>query len=252
MKHYDYIFAGGGGAGLSLAYHFLRSSLRDQRILIIDRDRKSSNDRTWCFWSDRPTHFSPVYYRSWEKFAFHSPQFSKIYELAPLRYNMLRGIDFYEFTRSELAARPNIDFLTAPITQVWEAPDSVMLSASGETFQANWLFDSRFGPDDLHPNPERYHYLKQHFLGWELETSDDVFDPALPILFDFQTPQMGSMRFIYILPFSPRRALVEYTLFSAKTLKLDEYEAGLRDYLEQVLRIENYKIHSIESGKSVV
>jgi lycopene beta-cyclase len=39
------------------------------------------------------------------------------------------------------------------------------------------------------------------------------------------------MRFIYILPFSERRAMVEYTLFSADLLTRAEYEQALRDYL---------------------
>jgi lycopene beta-cyclase len=248
LKHYDYIIAGGGAAGLSLAFHILRSSLRDRRMLIVDRERKSTNDHTWCFWSDRPTHFSPIYYRSWEKFAFQSSRFSQTYELAPLRYNMLRSLDFYELTRSELSVRPNIDFLTAPVTQIWETPNSVMLNAGGETFQADWVFDSRFGPDDLRPDPQRFHYLQQHFLGWEIEVDQDVFDPAVPVLFDFRTPQMGSMRFLYILPFSPRNALVEYTLFSPNILKREEYENGLRDYLQRVLGIVVFKIHAVESG----
>jgi lycopene beta-cyclase len=161
---------------------------------------------------------------------------------------MIRGLDFYDFTRSELSVRPNIDFLTAAITQTWETPDSVLVNAGGETFQADWVFDSRFGPDDLHPDPNRYHYLKQHFLGWELETNQDVFDPAVPILFDFRTPQMGSMRFIYILPFTPRSALVEYTLFSAEILKVEDYENGLRDYLQRVLKVDDFKILAIENG----
>ncbi len=47
----DYIIAGGGMAGLSLAYYLNESrSLRDKKVLIIDRDAKTANDHTWCFW----------------------------------------------------------------------------------------------------------------------------------------------------------------------------------------------------------
>jgi 2-polyprenyl-6-methoxyphenol hydroxylase-like FAD-dependent oxidoreductase len=41
MKHYDFIMAGGGLAGLSLAYHLVRSPLRDRSILVVDRDAES-------------------------------------------------------------------------------------------------------------------------------------------------------------------------------------------------------------------
>jgi lycopene beta-cyclase len=248
LRRYDAILVGGGAAGLSLAYHLLVSPLRDRRILIIDRDRKGKNDRTWCFWSQRPTHFSPIYFRSWEKCAFRSERLQRTYDLSPYRYNMLRGLDFYEFTRSELSARPNIDFITAPVDQVWETPEAALVSAGGETFEADWIFDSRFTPDTLWKTSDRWHYLRQHFVGWEVETNEDCFDPAVPILFDFRTPQLGSMRFIYVLPFTPRNALVEYTIFSPTLLTIAEYESGLQSYLREVVGAHEYTIHSLEKG----
>ena len=54
-NHYNFILAGGGAAGLSLAVQLASSPLKDQSILIIDRDRKQANDRTWCFWARTPT-----------------------------------------------------------------------------------------------------------------------------------------------------------------------------------------------------
>jgi len=248
LKSYDFIFAGGGAAGLSLAYHILRSPLRDRRILIIDPENKQSNDRTWCFWYDRPTHFSPIYYRSWRKVGFRAPEYSADIDLGPLRYHMLRGIDFYQFTRSELAARPNIDFLQASVEQVIEAPDGVLVSAAGQTYQASWLFDSRFRTSDLTLQPERYHYLQQHFLGWEIETEQECFDPSLPFLFDFRTPQVGDMRFMYLLPFEPNRALVEFTLFSPTLLTQDAYEQALRAYITRQLKTDRYRIIAAEKA----
>jgi lycopene beta-cyclase len=51
MPDYDFILSGGGLAGLSLAYHLINSPLRDRSILIVDKDAKQQNDRTWCFWA---------------------------------------------------------------------------------------------------------------------------------------------------------------------------------------------------------
>jgi lycopene beta-cyclase len=44
MKPYDVIIAGGGAAGLSLAYHLVRSPLRDCSILIVEKEAKDQND----------------------------------------------------------------------------------------------------------------------------------------------------------------------------------------------------------------
>ena len=64
---HDIIIAGGGLAGLSLACHMVRSPLRDRSILIVDRDPKKQNDRTWGFWSNTPTLFDSVIWRSWDQ-----------------------------------------------------------------------------------------------------------------------------------------------------------------------------------------
>jgi lycopene beta-cyclase len=248
LKIYDYIIAGGGAAGLNLAYHLLRSPLRDKRILIIDPDKKQANDRTWCFWTDRPTHFSSVYYRSWRKIGFRSPDYSAEYDLGNIRYNLLRGIDFYNLTHSDLKARPNIDFLYASVEQVIEAPECVLVTAGGTTYQASWLFDSRFRYPDIARQPDRYHYLQQHFLGWEIETETESFDPSLPILFDFRTPLAQDMRFIYVLPYEPRRALVEFTLFSTDLLANDAYEQALQTYIEQQLHVTHFRLLATEKA----
>ena len=55
--------------------------------------------------------------------------------------------------------------------------------------------------------PEKYRYLLQHFVGWEIETKNDVFDPATVEFMDFRGPQHHEARFMYVLPFAPRKAL---------------------------------------------
>jgi lycopene beta-cyclase len=53
---------------------------------------------------------------------------------------------------------------------------------------------------------------------------------------------------VYVLPFGPRRALVEYTLFSAELLEREEYEAALREYLARELNGRPYRIVETEAG----
>ena len=50
---------------------------------------------------------------------------------------------------------------------------------------------------------------------------------------DFDLPQNGNTRFMYVLPFSEYEALVEYTLFSADLLKNEAYETAIKHYLNQ-------------------
>lgn len=125
---------------------------------------------------------------------------------------------------------------------------AVAIDREGVQHAARWVFDSRFTARKVPKQPQRYHYLLQHFKGWVVETDHDTFDPDCPVFFDFRTPQEGLMRFVYVLPFSPRRALVEYTLFSADLLAHHEYDAALRTYLRDVLKLTDYRVTETEQG----
>ncbi len=262
MTEYDFILAGGGLAGLSLAYHLINSPLRDRSILIVDKDAKQQNDRTWCFWEEQPTLFDEIAYRVWHRLRFVSDDFTKEFDLAPYRYQMIRGLDFYEFAREKLSNCANVTFVRGNIDRVDDGTDRATVTVDGQSFSGSWVFDSTLpaslrgsvsigvepsaGTPDI-PNG-RYHHLNQHFRGWEIETKQPVFKPQLPTLFDFRTPQAGHMRFIYTLPFAENRALVEYTLFSSHLLRTDEYDTGLKTHIGNVLDIKQYMINHVEAG----
>ena len=57
-----------GCAGLSLAVHLIQSGkFSDKKILLIDKESKIQNDRTWCFWENENGLFQNIVYKSWEK-----------------------------------------------------------------------------------------------------------------------------------------------------------------------------------------
>ena len=64
MPDYDYIIAGGGCAGLSLAYHITLSGNKS-KILILESSAKNENDRTWAFWKDYQLPFEQIIYKSY-------------------------------------------------------------------------------------------------------------------------------------------------------------------------------------------
>ena len=69
-KEFDYIFAGGGMAALSMAFYLNQSSLRDKSILIIDKEIKNTNDHTYCFWEKGQSAFEPIICQKWNKMQF--------------------------------------------------------------------------------------------------------------------------------------------------------------------------------------
>jgi lycopene beta-cyclase len=248
MQTFDFIIAGAGAAGLSLAYKIVHSPLPLADILIVDRDAKRSNDRTWSFWIDREIAFDAIVYRQWERLFFIGENFHKTFDLEPYAYKMIRGIDFYSAIRADLEKHVNVTWIIGNVEDIIDGDEEAAVKIDGRLYHGKWIFDSTFNPAHFKPDPSRYHNLAQHFLGWEIETAEDCFDPTTATLFDFRTPQKDAMRFMYILPFSPRSALVEYTLFSANLLDAVEYEHALRHYLHDVLNISDYRIDAVERG----
>lgn len=251
MQHYDFIIAGGGCAGLSLAYQLIHSSLRDRSILIIDRDDKDQNDRTWAFWTDQPTPFQSVVHREWDQLRVVTGDGAHLLPTAPWRYVMIRGDDWYRHIRGLLAERPNVTWLKAPVRRIEDGPDGATVwfdpDGSGpepaEPAQGSWVFDSMFNIHTFKPDPHTTHHLEQHFKGWFIETPDDRFDVSAPTIFDFRTPQEGELRFFYLLPTSPRSALVEYV-----GLSLVDFDALLDSYVRGTLGIPEYRVVSDEIG----
>jgi lycopene beta-cyclase len=242
---YDFIIAGGGAAGLSLAYHLVNSPLRERSILIVDKDAKDRNDRTWCFWANQSTLFDGIAHRSWSQLRVVGETFEKTVDLQAYRYKMIRGIDFYRFSQHELSARANVRFRQGKVEAIEDGAQQANVTADGQTYAGRWVFDSRFKPSQFRPDPARYHYLQQHFRGWEIETPAPAFDPQVATFMDFRTTEKQGVGFFYVLPFSERRALVEYVLHSRHAA---QYSQTLHTYLETVLGIKDFRIVAMEGG----
>jgi len=248
VKHdFDYVVAGGGAAGLSFAYHLLQEPrLAGRRVLLLEPEAKDQNDRTWSFWTDAPTLFDGIVAHEWDRLAFRSPQFERVFALSRHRYKMIRGLDFYRFVRAALAADARFTLVAATVESLENTAAGIIAHTSTGRFTARYAFDSR--PPVLDRQPARYRYQLQHFVGWEVETDEDAFDPATVEFMDFRGAQHHEARFMYVLPFGPRRALVEYTLFSGAVLPKAEYEAALRDYLTHTLGVKSYRVTAEEMG----
>lgn len=244
---FDYIIAGAGAAGLSLAYHLHLAGLDDKRVLLLDRAPKSANDRTWCFWEDTAGAFEHLVFRRWERIAFFGAGDARVLTLAPYCYKMIRSEDFYAFMTAWTQQRANITWHFAEVTAITDADDGAIVhTRDGQTFRGQWIFSSiQLAPPP--PLPKR-HYLLQHFLGWVIATPQPAFDPSIATLMDFRVEQQDDTRFAYVLPFDEQTALVEYTVFSPQLLPRAAYVRGLADYIAEHLRIARYERQHEEFG----
>ncbi len=245
---YDLIVAGAGPSGLALLDALARVGLGDLRVLLVDRERRRGDDRTWCFWETDAGPFDHLVAHRWPALDVHGPQTDapgRRLELAPYTYKMIRGGDFFAATDAWLAGRPQVERRVGEVQDVRTEGDRAVAVIDGERVEADWAFDATRVP--LEP-VAGYHLLLQHFLGWEITTPDDRFDPGVATFMDFRVPQKGGTCFVYVLPTSPREALVEYTVFSPSVWPREAYEAELREYLRAVRGIDAYAVGRSEIG----
>lgn len=247
MESYDYIIAGGGCAGLSLAYYLSRSNLRNAKVLIVDRDEKVRNDRTWCFWTEQSTAFDQIVANNWQELSFKNAQ-GTIQANLPQQYQMIRSADFYRFTKSAIRQFSNFHWLQGNINRTGEDESGAYAIVDGKMYRAKQVFDSCFNWRDWQRQSGSHQFLLQHFKGWFIETDTPVFNPEQATLMDFRTPQQGNARFLYVLPFSERAALVEYTVFSSEIEPESVYDQALKNYLHNHLNIQEYRILETEKG----
>ncbi|MFW5705790.1 MAG: lycopene cyclase family protein [Bacteroidota bacterium] len=248
MQKYDYIIAGGGAAGLSLAYYLSLSKLSSRHVLIIDKDRKNRNDRTWGFWTKEKTAFDHLATLKYSQLNFYSKYYQSRIDLFPYRYRVIRGIDFYGFIKNHLEKYSNFHFLNERIEAYDDRESGAVVKTSSGEYEAGWVFSSIFDEEEIRQAMSSELYLKQHFKGYVIETGKKAFDPSAFTMFDFRTPQQGLMRFFYVLPHSETRALVEYTLFSEELLDRPLYDEAIRKYVDEVLKIGSYEIVEDEFG----
>ena len=248
MRKYDFIILGSGAAGLSLLLRMIESRhFSNKRFLLIDKDQKNKNDRTWCFWEDKPGFFEPVVYKSWERVSFYSGQFSKEFSIRPYHYKMIRGIDFYEYCFQRITNQPNIDIIYDEVKSVVndEQGTTIYLTDKEIHCSSTTIFNSIYKPSE--PSDANLQLL-QHFKGWFIETPDACFDPGRATLMDFRVHQQFGTSFAYVLPTSDKTALIEYTLFTEATLNTGQYDQELKNYVEDYLHVKEFTIKAEEFG----
>lgn len=251
----DVAVVGAGAAGWSLALHLARPPAGGKRVTAVLLAAPPGPfrvaRRTWCYWEAGTGPYDESLTASWQRLRVHSGEGRAVEAaMAPLRYKMLCSDAFETSAGRVVAASPCVRRVEALVEGIDSAPDGALVHARRSdgrrvSVRARWVFDSR-APERLPPARTT---LLQHFRGWFVHTRRPVFDPTVVELMDFRTPQPAhGLSFGYVLPTSPRQALVEYTEFSRRPLGDDGYARALRHYTARILKTGAHDITASEQG----
>lgn len=231
------VIVGGGCAGLSLAVHVVEAARRAgvgcPRVVVLEPRTAYVRDRTWCGWGFEAHPFAASVTHRWDRWAVQDGARRVVRGSARHPYEHIPADRFYAQAQALLAAAPTVRVqLGAQVTGIAERGGQVVVESSAGSLRAGLVLDSRpekaveaSGVDEVE--------LVQHFAGWEVETGAPCFDPGVVEMMDFAAAQARGMHFMYVLPFSPTRALVEATYISPRALPAEQYEADIRGYLER-------------------
>ena len=100
-----------------------------------------------------------------------------------------------------------------------------IITEDKEHYFAEKIYDSR-------NVKEKYNELIQHFYGINIITKEKKFDDSRLTLMHF-TKEENLLHFIYVLPFSNQKALIESTVFSKNILSKDWYKEKIYKYLSE-------------------
>ena len=243
---YDFVIAGGGAAGLSLAYWLINSPLAEQKILLIDKSHKYENDKTWCFWSRQDLPFSSTKKVWWDELTVSYPKGRYRSDVHPYRYYHTRSQDFYGEILSLLESHPSVTIRYEEIVDWGSNKDCAWVRSKQETYRATWMFNS-LPPVDIGRDPQKI-WLAQHFLGMKIRTNEACFDPKNAELMDFRVPQIQGPCFMYLLPLTSREALVEFTSFSTEKFPPNLYREEIADYMERKYGVTTWEVLEEEKG----
>lgn len=247
MTNYDYIIVGGGASGLMMAYRMANDSFFDDKsILILDKEKKTKNDRTWCYWEDKKGDWDSILKHSWNEIIFKSEFHSAEETISPYQYKMIRSEGFYTKIWNHIETKTNITFKASTVISIHQLEDKAEVITSEKKYTTTTILNSILF-SDAYKTQTKYPVLQQHFVGFFIKTKEGIFDENVATFMDFTVAQKGNTRFMYVLPYSKTEALFEYTLFSKDLLDYGEYKLEIEKYLVDK-NITDYEIVEKEQG----
>ena len=194
-EKFDFILVGGGlQAGLmaSAIKHYKPAS----KILIVEKDQHLFGNHTWSFHrSDVATEWewiSKIPMSTWPGYAVNFPGVCKRVDIP---YCSISSTEFGEYIVCSQTPGSHVEIKTG-VTVHELAADHI--TTSNGRFDGQTIVDCR--GRSTFPGGIGY----QKFFGLEISLRDDWPD-SLPTLMEANIDQSDGFRFLYVLPFEPRR-----------------------------------------------
>lgn len=244
--HYDIAIIGLGCAGSHVVHELINQNV-DKKIVVIDPWSEEKPEKAWSFWEKGAGKWEHLVDQIWSKTIVRKKGHELKLDLDPYVYKSLDSKKFTAFAKARLEKFTNFSFLDGSVENVSQLSSGKQISfENGEILTADLVLDSRI-PEDFYADTKSIKIL-QHFKGIVIETKEDRFDPDVCTMMDYRLMDEGTCSFTYILPYSKRSALVEFTYFSHEIVAESTYDHFLKKYIKEYLKIDDYQVVNVEEG----
>jgi lycopene beta-cyclase len=205
---FDYLLIGGGlhNSLIALAI-FARSP--DASVCLVERESELGGNHVWCFHAgdlgpEAEALVTALVIRRWAGYSVRFPNFERRLASA---YAAVSSEQLSQVVRAAFAGQPRSRLVLRSSASGVEATTATL--STGERIYAKVVIDAR-GPE-AHSGAHIIGYQK--FVGLELVLREPT-TLSEPIVMDATVPQQDGFRFVYALPFTATRVLIEDTYFS--------------------------------------
>lgn len=241
FNYYSTAIIGAGCSGLSLAYQLTKD--KKNNLIILD-PHKLRKDHIWAFWDNGKDYLKTarsLAIKKWDKWSIKTNIGNITLSGDEYKYTALSSVKFENYLREKIS-REGSKFQKGYVTKIRDEKNKKLIFLENDKeILANNVFDTR-PPTILQGG------MYQHFIGWNIEADYPIFEPNNVTLMDFRVDQSKGIHFIYVLPFSTKKALIESTVFSTTLLPDEWYEKQIKNYMISNFSNAKWVIKSKENG----
>ena len=236
MKIYKAAIIGLGPSGLAVNKIIFGDGYNE--IIAFENEDISNRDNFFGFWlTDWMKPFENIIEKKWHKWTIGNKNINVTHTSSDKPYCV---ISFKKWKKYCLETKNKLEIKNKQVVQYFPTENYFkILTADNKEYFAEKIYDSR-------SVKEKKGELLQHFFGINITVANNTFDEKKLILMYF-TEENDILHFLYVLPFSHNKALVESTVFSNEVLHSSWYREKINNYLK-LNNIIEYKENGIEKG----
>ena len=236
MKIYKAAIIGLGPSGLAVNKILFGESFKE--IIAFENEDINNRDNFFGFWlTDWMKPFENIIEKKWYNWTIGDKNINITHSSLDKPYCVISFRNWKKYcleTNNKLEVKNKKVAKYFPIQNYFK-----IVTTDNKEYYAEKIYDSR-------SVKEKKNELIQHFFGINITTADNTFNEKELTLMYF-TEENNILHFIYKLPFSHNKALIESTVFSKQAFHSSWYREKIYDYLK-LNNIIEYKENDTEQG----